>query len=287
MNLESHNHQKRFFPNQSSNEKIFLLLRKHWFNYVPFFVVAVLMVLPLIALLIYWTYNPDFASFEVKASMILLAAVYLLVGLALQLYGFIGYYFDVDIVTDKRIVDISQTGLFKRQISELHLHQVQDVKTSVNGFFQTYLNFGDIDIQTAGDLKNFHFSTVPFPNRVAKIIIDLNEKHLQTLRQSGRRPKNQYDKEEPYTDSSGQNKMSLESLEEQAKKLLERETMAEKFSNAGFVKPKDSNFKRSEQKQSLDKKKSDDAADYSPSTFKEGELIEGEETNINDPANEA
>lgn len=171
----------KLFPNQKTDEKVFLLIRKHWFCYITFFIMAVLMLIPPIALFSFWSYDPNFFSPDVKFVLVLLACIYFLSSLGLQLYGFINYYYDINIVTDQRIVDISQVGLFKRQISELHLHQVQDVKANVDGFFQTYLNFGDLVIQTAGEVRNFYFQTIPNPYKVAKTIIDLNEKHLKSL----------------------------------------------------------------------------------------------------------
>jgi hypothetical protein len=86
---------------------------------------------------------------------------------------------DIYIVTDQRIVDISQEGFFKRQISELHLHQVQDVNASVIGIWGTLLHFGDIHIQTAAERENFVFRSVPHSYTVAKQIITLHEAHME------------------------------------------------------------------------------------------------------------
>lgn len=96
-----------------------------------------------------------------------------------MLFGFVDYYLDVYIVTNERIVDISQNGFFKRDIAELHLHQVQDVSAKEEGFFSTMFHYGDVTIQTAGERENFVFRSVPHPYIISKKIVDLHEAQLE------------------------------------------------------------------------------------------------------------
>lgn len=176
---------KTLFPGQLEEEKIILLLRKHWFNYIIFVFLTILALVPIIIGVAYWSLNSDTISNVAKMAILIFDSSFLLSILALQLYGFVDYYLDVYIVTDRRIVDISQNGFFKRDISELHLHQVQDVNAKVDGIFQTVLHFGDVQIQTAGEQKNFEFKSIPHPYRVAKQIIDLHQSHIETLKRNG------------------------------------------------------------------------------------------------------
>ena len=164
----------RYFPSQKPEEKIFLLLRRHWFTYVAFLVIAAVMSIPLFALLVYWLINPQVFTPALINLAILGSSAYFLFIVALLFFGFIDYYLDVYIVTNERIVDIEQNGFFKRKISELHLHQVQDVNAQVKGLFATIMHYGDIYIQTAGERENFIFNSVPNPYRISKIIVDLH-----------------------------------------------------------------------------------------------------------------
>jgi hypothetical protein len=169
----------KYFPTQKPEEKIFLLLRRHWFGYVAFIIIGLVMSIPLIILFIYWvSFQQDFSPILLNIS-ILAASIYLLFIIGLLLFGFIDYYLDVYIVTNERIVDIEQNGFFRRKISELHLHQVQDVNAQVKGAFATMLHYGDIHIQTAGERENFIFKAVPNPYRISKIIVDLHEAILE------------------------------------------------------------------------------------------------------------
>lgn len=169
---------KKFFPAQGETERVFLLIRRHWFTYVIFLLLPVLMLIPLIAVIVYWLNDPTAISEEIGNVILVFGSIYLLLIIAILLYGFVDYYLDVYIVTDRRIVDIKQNGFFKREISELHLHQVQDVNAKVNGFFPTLLHFGEVFIQTAGEIDNFIFNAVPHPYRISKKVIDLHEQSL-------------------------------------------------------------------------------------------------------------
>ncbi|MCL5410947.1 MAG: PH domain-containing protein [Patescibacteria group bacterium] len=165
---------KKLFPAQEESEKVFLLVRRHWFTYAIFWFFSFLMLVPSAGVLAYWFYNPDISSF-VGNIIILGESAYSLSVLAVLLYGFVDYYLDIYIVTDRRLVDIKQNGFFHREISELYLREVQDVKAKVDGFFPTTLHYGQVIIQTAGEIENFIFDSVPHPYAISKKIIDLHE----------------------------------------------------------------------------------------------------------------
>lgn len=175
----------KYFPSQKTQEKVFLLLRRHWFTYFGFVAVAVIMSIPLLAVIIVWINRPDYFSASIGNIAIILVFAYILFALAIMLYGFIDYYLDVYIVTNERIVNIEQNGFFKRKISELHLHQIQDVSAKVNGMFSTMLHYGNVYIQTAGERENFLFQSIPNPYRVSKLIVDLHETQIQERFESG------------------------------------------------------------------------------------------------------
>ncbi|MEX1113527.1 MAG: PH domain-containing protein, partial [Patescibacteria group bacterium] len=80
------------------------------------------------------------------------------------------YYLDVGVVTDKRVVDIDQLGLFRRNVDELDCKVIQDVTVSRHGFLQTIFNFGNLEIQTAGERRNFEFRGIPNPEEIQHLV---------------------------------------------------------------------------------------------------------------------
>ena len=92
---------------------------------------------------------------------------------------FIDYYFDVWIVTNQRIVNIEQKGLFSRVTSELKLEKIQDISSDIKGLIPTILNFGDLLVQTAAEETKFKFRNIPDPNSVKDLIMNLQKKFMR------------------------------------------------------------------------------------------------------------
>jgi hypothetical protein len=63
-------------------------------------------------------------------------------------------------------------GLFKRQVSILHLEKIQDITYDVHGLLQTFFQYGDLMVQTAGSSGSFPIKGVPNP---ALVQAKLNE----------------------------------------------------------------------------------------------------------------
>ena len=98
----------------------------------------------------------------------------------------IDYYFDVWIITNKRVVNVEQKGLFNREVSELELERIQDITTDVKGVIPTFLNYGDVYVQTAGKTERFDFADVPDPYGIKDIIMNLQKaKHLEENNELG------------------------------------------------------------------------------------------------------
>lgn len=88
----------------------------------------------------------------------------------------IDYYFDVWIVTDRRIINIEQKGFFSRIVSELELDNIQDITTDVKGVVPTFLNYGNLYVQTAAEKERFVFRHIPNPYEVKDVIMKVQKK---------------------------------------------------------------------------------------------------------------
>ena len=74
-------------------------------------------------------------------------------GLLLFFYHWIGWYFSVFIVTNERIRQVSQKGIFGKSVVDLGLSKIQNISYNVPGFTGEVLSYGTIVIQTyVGDL---------------------------------------------------------------------------------------------------------------------------------------
>jgi hypothetical protein len=68
-------------------------------------------------------------------------------------YHYVLWYFTVYIVTDQRIRQVTQRGLFGKDVIELRLSKIQNISYNIPGFSGEVFQFGTIVIQTfVGDL---------------------------------------------------------------------------------------------------------------------------------------
>lgn len=175
-------HKPLHFPTQRPNEHVVLLLRRHW-TVLAYDVTQLVLSLVLPPVLFV------FGSFYTSIQIVPNSPVYVLIIFAVSLYylfsflayfhDFVDYHLDIWVVTDQRIVSIEQQGLFNRIVSELNILQVQDVTAETRGKVQTFLDFGSVHIQSAGERQRFVFEQVPHPSEVARIILQVHDRAVQ------------------------------------------------------------------------------------------------------------
>jgi hypothetical protein len=160
-------HQIRYEA-QESDEKIVLFLRRHFFTNVGWMLASFcLMIIPLFA---FSFFSFTFIPFAFR--FMGLIAWYLLT-FAFAFERFISWFFNVNIITNFRIINVNFPNILYKDISETKLENVQDISSKTGGFIRSFLNYGDVLIQTAGALPELTFEAVPRPDKVAEVINDL------------------------------------------------------------------------------------------------------------------
>ncbi len=173
-------------PNQRKDEKVILFLRRHWITNTRLVLVSLFFIgAPLIAgFTVYaneieeWYQHPLLGPLVSTVAIIYFLAVWLF-----AFMEFTDFYLDTWIVTNERVINIEQKGLFSRIASELPLDAVQDVTSDVQGVVRTMLDYGDVVIQTAGQMKQFHFKEIPAPEKIKEQIIRVVEDNRERKRQ--------------------------------------------------------------------------------------------------------
>lgn len=134
----------KYFDDQLDNEEVLFVFRKH-----PI-VMRRGLVYAMIAILLGTI--PSLIKPEYAYLFGGLAAGFLL-SLILFAPSWITWYYSVFIVTDQRLIQLTQKGLWKRSVVDIGLNQVQMVNYEVSGLQETLLGFGTIMMQTyVGDL---------------------------------------------------------------------------------------------------------------------------------------
>ncbi|MBI4426079.1 MAG: PH domain-containing protein [Candidatus Kerfeldbacteria bacterium] len=163
------------FPGMHGDEQILLLQRKHWSVLVHKLVrYVMLIVAPLLIFGALAWFDVGFTVDTQNLSGVLLilgASLYTLLLWMLFFHDWLDYYLDVLIVTNERVVRIEQKGLFNRTVADLTLDRVQDVTVETKGFVQTFLHYGSLHLQSAGERERFTFSDIPDPELVKAEIL--------------------------------------------------------------------------------------------------------------------
>lgn len=163
-----------YFPGQRPQERVEYVFRRHWIIHLialaRFFFVGVLPTMGIFYL----------ASYLAKSDFypLLIAFALLLLVFAIQysLVAWINDDLDFLVVTNERVIDITQISLLERENAEADLRQIQDVSGKTKGILGTVLNYGDVFVRTANDISVFDLHTVAHPAETASQILDYVKK---------------------------------------------------------------------------------------------------------------
>ncbi len=181
------------FPGKEREEAVYVFLRPHYFNYLSgvFFFALVF------AITIFFQFSFSEGALSrslgdagTNVAVIVLGLSQLICAIVFLVY-ILDNYLDILIVTDRRLVCIRHQSLFYRKISELNLEDVEDANSVVSSFFQTFLDFGDVTVQTAGASENFMLDNFPHPREIVSIINDLSKQAKDGRLQHDRIPESE------------------------------------------------------------------------------------------------
>lgn len=153
--------------NQGRDEEIVLMIRAHPITQIGWALnsIGLLIVLFLLNLFL-----PNFFNLS---QIIYINLLGLGVIFGYIWYNFLSWYFNVGVVTNKRIVDIDFYYVLYKEVSATTLDHVEDVTSKSGGFFESFFHYGDVFVQTAGEEENIEFLNAPNPSRIVEIINNL------------------------------------------------------------------------------------------------------------------
>ncbi len=158
--------------NLEKDEYIVFEVRKHWFSLVtPAFIILAATLFPVVLYSIFSLLPVEIESENnLNVLFLFLYTNWIIILWVISFIIWTDYYLDVWVITNKNVIDIEQKGIFHREISTTRLSRIQDVNSEVRGLFQTFLNFGDITIQNAGNDRQFKISNINNPTLVRENI---------------------------------------------------------------------------------------------------------------------
>jgi len=155
------------------DEAIVLRKRRYWLPIAVEGVLSFLVAILPIAALLFAHLLPENVGrivSEYNAVLFFFATGWFFAVWILFFVAWTNYYLDVVLVTTRRLIDIEQIGLFARDLAELRLENIQDMRVEIVGIVASLLHFGNLHIQTAGASKEFVIRNIHDPHSVKEII---------------------------------------------------------------------------------------------------------------------
>jgi hypothetical protein len=158
------------FLDKERDENIVLVLRTPFFRYIPQ-MIAMLLTL-LLPLIIYLPISEEEGSRTFMIAMMLIAVMIVVTFL---IFAILRWYYNVGIITDKRVLDIDFHNIMSHSVAEARLEKIVDITVKQKGIGGSLFDVADIHIQTAGSNPEIVFSKIPRARDVQNILYELLE----------------------------------------------------------------------------------------------------------------
>lgn len=156
-------------------EEIRIIIRRHWIVNATSAAGAFFwsIVFPLCIIGGYWGYKNELVFDKNFAVILSGLGTYISAIMIYKLIDWLNHSYDVIIITNDRVIDITQVDFFHRNVIEARLINVQDATGDVKGFLNTLFDWGHIKVRTANDVADFSIEMVEHPHQRAREIFDI------------------------------------------------------------------------------------------------------------------
>ncbi len=159
------------YHEQDEGEQILLILRKHFVTNVPWIILGIILILFPFLLFYLFNFTNLLSGFLLSMqTIIVLTFSYYLVVFCFLFVSYITWYYNADLITNKKIVDIHFQDIIYHHVSITKLNLIEDVNYVQSGFFASFFGYGDVFVETAGKTLTFSFMCVPNPERVVNLV---------------------------------------------------------------------------------------------------------------------
>ncbi len=155
------------FESQGLNEHVLLVLRAHPITQIPWIFNTLVLFILIIVLNV-------FLFSLLSGRQILFTNIF---GFAVLLsyiwFNFLNWFFNVGVVTTLRIIDVDFTSVIYKEVTETRLDRVEDITSKSGGYFESFFDYGNVFVQTAGKDTYIEYMNVPKPSEAVRIIDEL------------------------------------------------------------------------------------------------------------------
>jgi len=171
------NPKKVTYEGKDRDESIVYIVRSSIITLIP---ATILTLTIIIASFFFRSFLQNFGSetgILVRPQILPLVHFFLItLAFGVYLHSLLNWYFNVLVLSNKKILDIDFVGLSYKNVSETTIEHVEDVTSTVSGLWGLLFNIGNINVQTAGEQREFEFYNVDDPSKVRDLIADFAAK---------------------------------------------------------------------------------------------------------------
>jgi uncharacterized membrane protein YdbT with pleckstrin-like domain len=167
-----------------TGEKVLRTIHRSFFSFLPSLAMAIFLAVFAVVL----TYLDARYPAHVPFPPIVLFPIISIVGALSVIVFLIGWYVyrrNILVFTNLHLIEVEQYGLFNRSVSQVSFTRVQDVTGTRTGFFATIFNYGDVEVQSAGEEQQFIFHYAHDPEGVANAALLTHEQFMRDQSASG------------------------------------------------------------------------------------------------------
>ena len=162
---------------EKDESKIVLEIHRHWFG---LFSLYALLGFGILLVLVFILIIDDF--WRDNAGVTIISAFFILITLVVLFFS-IGYVYrgNIIMISKTNVRQLTRQAIFFNKFSILGLANVEDVTVIREGFFSHFLNYGVLNIETAGEQENFTFRYCPRPEECTRILMETREQYLSEV----------------------------------------------------------------------------------------------------------
>ena len=166
--------KQMYFEGEDRDEEILYIFRRASITNLSWIFSSVLLILaPLVFIPLFLSVNAVIGKLIGASTLALINGFWYLFTVGYIFERFLNWFFNVYIITNKRIIDVDFNHMLHRNVSEAPLRNVEDITHTISGSLQTIFNFGQVSIQTAAESRELEFEYVSNPAKIQDILSDL------------------------------------------------------------------------------------------------------------------
>ena len=158
------------FSGREKDENVILIVRSHWIIYLPAIIMALLILwLPLV---VHIFLLGDSKSIVFFFGMMIFSVT---ISVTVLLFSFLKWFYNVNIITDRRVLDLDFKNITSHSLAEARLDKIVDITHKQNGIIGGIFDIGTLYIQTAGTTAEIEFDDIYRARDVQNILHELLE----------------------------------------------------------------------------------------------------------------